>query len=204
MNPSLFQPPFSPDYGSSPGTTLREVLERLGLSQSDLAERTGRPKKTINEIVQGKAAITPETALQFERVLGIDASFWNSLERSYRVAQARRDERASLGEHLSWLETLPVKEMVRRGWIKPHKDRVELVREVLTFFSVAFPGAWDDVWAEARKATALRQGQSRQVDFGTVAVWLRKGEIEARKMSCPAYDEKKFRDALACANARLA
>ena len=197
MNPSLFQPPFSPDYGSSPGTTLRETLERLGLSQSDLAERTGRPKKTINEIVQGKAAITPETALQFERVLGIDASFWNNLERSYRVAQARRDERASLGEYLSWLETLPVKEMVKRGWIKPHKDRIELVREVLTFFSVAFPGAWDDVWAEARKATALRQGQSRQVDFGTVAVWLRKGEIEARKLSCRPYDEEKLRAALA-------
>jgi HTH-type transcriptional regulator/antitoxin HigA len=197
MNPSLFQPPLSPDYGSSPGTTLREVLERLGLSQSDLAERTGRPKKTINEIVQGKAAITPETALQFERVLGIDASFWNNLERSYRVAQARRDERASLGQYLSWLETLPVKEMVRRGWIRPHKDHVELVREVLTFFSVAFPGAWDDVWAEARKATALRQGQSRRVDFGTVAVWLRKGEIEGRKTSCSPYDEEKFRDALA-------
>src|ERR1700730_14818009 len=110
MNPSLFQPPFSPDYGSSPGTTLREVLERLGLSQSDLAERAGRPKKTINEIVQGKAAITPETALQLERVLGIHASFWNNLERSYRAAQARDDERKRLAEFLPWLDTFPLAE----------------------------------------------------------------------------------------------
>src|SRR5687768_10143338 len=135
MNRRLFDDDrFSPNYGASPGTTLREVLEKLGLSQSDLAERTGRPKKTINEIVQGKAAITPETALQFERVLGIDASFWNNLERLYRAAQARRHERVSLTEYLPWLDTLPLKEMVKRRWIKPHKDRVELVREALTFF----------------------------------------------------------------------
>ncbi|MDZ7805817.1 MAG: helix-turn-helix domain-containing protein [Gracilimonas sp.] len=33
-------------------------------------------KKTINEIVKGHAAITPETALELERTLGIDANFW--------------------------------------------------------------------------------------------------------------------------------
>jgi HTH-type transcriptional regulator/antitoxin HigA len=196
MNLNLFQQPFSPDYGTSPGITLREVLEKLGLSQSDLAERTGRPKKTIDEIVQGKAAITPETALQLERVLGIDASFWNNLERSYRTAQSRRDERTSLAEYIPWLNTLPVKEIVRRGWIKPHEDRVELVREVLTFFGVGFPAAWEEVWAEARKATALRQGKSRQIDFGTVAVWLRKGEIEGRQYPCEPYAKDKFLDTL--------
>lgn len=187
---------FSPDYGTAPGGTLREVLETLGLNQADLAERTGRPKKTINEIVQGKAAITPETALQFERVLGIDASFWNNLERSYRAAQARAEERARLLEYIPWLETFPLKEIVRRGWIKPHDHRVELVREVLTFFGVASPDAWNDVWSAARRATALRQGKSRNVDFGAVAVWLRKGEVEGRARECAAYDLERFRDAL--------
>src|SRR5438034_11471215 len=134
MNPSLLPLPFSPDYGTPPGTTLREILERLGLTQSDLAERTGRPKKTINEIVQGKTAITPETALQFERVLGVPASFWNNLERLYQAAQARAQERVSLTEYVLWLKTLPVKEIVKRGWIKAHKDQAEQVREVLTFF----------------------------------------------------------------------
>lgn len=54
------------------------------MSQAVLAERTGRSKKTINEIIQGKAAITPDTALQLEKVLGVPASFWNNLERNYQ------------------------------------------------------------------------------------------------------------------------
>ena len=196
MSPSPFAPRFSPDYGSSPGVTLRDVLERLGLSQSDLAGRTGRPKKTINEIVQGKAAITPETALQFERVLGIDASFWLNLERGYRAALARDEERARLAECLPWLETLPIKEMAKRRWIRMSGDRVELLREVLSFFGIAVPVAWDDVWKETRRATALRQGKSAQVAFGVIAVWLRKGEIEGRTRECQPYDAQKFRDTL--------
>ena len=196
MNPSLFQPPFSPDYGSSPGTTLREVLERLGLSQSDLAERTGRPKKTINEIAQGKAAITPETALQFERVLGIHASFWLNLGRLCQAALARNDERERLPQYIPWLASFPVKELARRGWIRPQDDRVELVREVLDFFGVTTPDAWNDVWSQAQRATALRQAKSRHVDFGAVAAWLRKGEIEGRTMRCGSYDEQSFRESL--------
>lgn len=199
MNLSLFDPPFppfSPDYGCPPGETLREVLERLGLTQAELADRTGRPKKTINEIVQGKAAITPDTALQFERVLHIDATFWLNLERAYQAAQARDAETERLTKSLPWLETLPVNEMVRRGWIPRRSDRVELLREVLSFFGIAFPDAWDDVWRETQKATALRQGQSQDVDFGAIAVWLRRGEIEGRSRQCSPYDAGTFRDVL--------
>ena len=80
---------FQPDYAVPPGETLKETLETIGMSQAELAERTGRPKKTINEIIMGKAAITSETALQLERVLGVPASFWNNLERNYQERLAR-------------------------------------------------------------------------------------------------------------------
>lgn len=41
------------------------------MPQAELAKRMGRPLKTINEIIQGKAAITPETASQLNQVLHI-------------------------------------------------------------------------------------------------------------------------------------
>jgi addiction module HigA family antidote len=77
---------------SSPGDTLAEHLEYTEMTQAELAERMGRPKKTINEIIQGKAQITPETALQLERVVGIPGSFWMNLERNYRFRLAEIDE----------------------------------------------------------------------------------------------------------------
>jgi len=77
---------YSPDYAVAPGETLLETIQALGMNQTDLAARTGTPLKTIDEIIKGKESITPRTALQFERVLGIPATFWNSLERNYREA----------------------------------------------------------------------------------------------------------------------
>ncbi len=65
------------------------MLEERGMSQAELAERTGRPKKTINEIIKGKATITQATALQLERVLGVPAAFWNDREQHYRESLAR-------------------------------------------------------------------------------------------------------------------
>jgi addiction module HigA family antidote len=76
---------YSPDYSVAPGETLLETIQALGMNRAELAARTGRPLKTINEIVKGKESITPRTALQFERVLGIPATFGNNLERNYRM-----------------------------------------------------------------------------------------------------------------------
>jgi addiction module HigA family antidote len=79
---------YEPQTVSPPGETLAETLEELEMSQAELARRMGRPIKTMNEIVQGKAAILPETALQLENVLGIPASFWMAREVASHGASA--------------------------------------------------------------------------------------------------------------------
>ena len=50
--------PFEPDYAVAPGETLSETLESLGMSQRDLALRTGMSADTINGNVEGQAPIT--------------------------------------------------------------------------------------------------------------------------------------------------
>ena len=75
---------YIPDRVSLPGETLQEILDERQMSQADLALATGRPPKTIHEILEGKAPITPDTAAQLEQALGVPASFWNNLERNYQ------------------------------------------------------------------------------------------------------------------------
>lgn len=71
-----------------PGITLLEVLRDKGISQADFARSIGRPIKLINEIVRCKASITPDTAIQFEEALGIEADFWLNLQKNYDLACA--------------------------------------------------------------------------------------------------------------------
>lgn len=79
---------YSPDYSVAPGETLLETIQALGMKRVDLAGRTGEPLKTINGIIKGKESIPSGTALRFECVLGIPASFWNNFERNYRMKKA--------------------------------------------------------------------------------------------------------------------
>jgi HTH-type transcriptional regulator/antitoxin HigA len=183
---------------SPPGETLLETIEILGMSQAELAERTGRPRKTINEIIKGKTALTPETALQLERVLGIPASFWNNRERQYREALARAEEKESLKDQINWLQKLPVKDMARMGWIQQFKkDDVQQIKEVLSFFGVASPTPWErSIISYRKRQITFRQSTAFNQDPGAVLAWLRKGEIEAQSIECDSYDANSFRQIL--------
>lgn len=188
---------FTPDFAVPPGETLLEVLESRGLTQIELAERTGRPKKTINEIIKGHAAITPETALQFERVLGVEAAFWTGLERDYRSILARQAERERLANQVDWLKELPVRAMIKAGWIKASSSAVEQLEALLAFFSVASVDAWRDVWRDYRDAVAFRASPTFESDFGAMTAWLRCSELEGHAINTAPFDLAEFRAALA-------
>jgi HTH-type transcriptional regulator/antitoxin HigA len=107
---NIVQNQYNPDYVSPPGETLAEILEDREMSQAELADRMGRPKKTINEIIKGKAEITAETALELEKVLGTPAQFWNEREGRYRESLARKKENDHLrGQANSLIETIASK-----------------------------------------------------------------------------------------------
>src|SRR3954471_12517136 len=95
---------YEPDYSVAPGRTLRSTLRKRGLTQADLAARTGLSLKHINQIVQGVAPITPETTLLLEQVTDVSARLWASLESTYRERLAREENRERLAEDTAWLD----------------------------------------------------------------------------------------------------
>lgn len=185
---------YQPDYTVPPGEILLETIEERGMTQAALSGRTGRKKKTINEIIKGKAPITPETALQLERVLGTPASFWNNLERNYRADLARLEERERLKTHVEWLKKFPVKEMIKKKWIKLYNDKVDQLQEVLNFFGVASPNQWNDMWNAM--SVSFRKSQAYKNEDGALSAWLRQGKKEAQNIDCRPYNKSKFLNGL--------
>lgn len=185
---------YTPETVSPPGETLLETLEMPGMTQADLASRTGRTAKLINEIIKGKAPITPDTALQLERVLGVPAGFWNNRERQYREALARLEERQKLEEAVAWLRHFPVSAMTDLRWVRRASDKVEQLREVLNFFGAASPAAWESYWNEVR--VSYRRSAAFQVDEYSLRAWLRKGEVDGQAIGCSRFDATRLRQAL--------
>lgn len=180
---------YIPDRVSHPGETLLELLEERGMTQVELSERMGRPLKTINEIIKGKAAITPETAIQLERVFGVPNHFWNQNEANYRAYLASKMERERLKEHKNWLAQFPLKEMQDRGLIEDCGDDVfKSIISILNFFGVASPEQWNFGWTQQR--LAFRKARNLKTDAMATNIWLRQGEIIAeRKIYKPFHKE---------------
>ena len=77
---------FTPAEVFPPGEFIREELEARGWAQSDLAEILGRPLAAVNQIVQGKRAVTARTAKELAAAFGTSAELWLNLETSWRLS----------------------------------------------------------------------------------------------------------------------
>jgi addiction module HigA family antidote len=185
---------YAPDSVTPPGFHLQEKLDEIGMTQTDLASRIGRTRKTVNEIITGKAPIEPETALQLERALGIPARFWNNAERQYRDHMVRQAERGRLEGQSDRLKRFPVQAMRKLGWLPKRSDPVETLSDLLTFFGVASFSTLDQLGS--RLCASFRQSAVHRVEPDAVLAWLRKGELDARAILCQSFDKDRFRSAL--------
>ena len=84
-----------------PGEMLREeFLVPMGITQSALAVRLGVSFPRLNEVINGKRAVTPDTALRLARVLGMSADFWLGLQQDWDLWHALRSKDAAAIAHL--------------------------------------------------------------------------------------------------------
>jgi addiction module HigA family antidote len=75
---------------TSPGEMLREeFMAPLGITQNALAMKIRVPATRIGDIVHGRRAITPDTALRLARFFGNSPEFWMNLQQMYDLSKAK-------------------------------------------------------------------------------------------------------------------
>jgi HTH-type transcriptional regulator/antitoxin HigA len=185
---------FRPDYAIPPGETLRDVIAQQSVSQAELAARAGLSPKHVNQIMQGLAPITPETAIVLERVTGVAAGFWNRREADYRETLLKARHRALDRGDEEWLRSLPIKELQERGKLPREKDRSRLFESALSFFGVADRAAYERIWRGT--VASFRRSHAFASHPGAVVSWLRIAQLEAQPKEAEPYSPSAFRTAL--------
>jgi HTH-type transcriptional regulator / antitoxin HigA len=110
-----------------PGDFLKEEMEARGWTQVELAEVMGRPTKVVNEIVAGKKAVTPETAIQLADALGTSPELWMNLETTYQLSKVQARS-GVVSKRAALYKRFPVREMLKREWVEATDDVEELTR----------------------------------------------------------------------------
>lgn len=181
-----------------PGEILQEELDSRGWSQADFADIVGRPVQAVNEIIAGKKAITPDTAVGFSRALGTSPEYWLNLESAYRLdlLDKRRGDGDEIERRSRLYAKAPVKELIKRRWISVHslRDIDRLEREVFEFLGVKSLDEPPNLSMAARKTARNHPHNVAQL------AWACRVRQIARKMTAGEYS----RAGLDKAAARLA
>lgn len=186
---------FRPDWAVPPGATIQEWLDENHMTQAELATRIDMSAKALNQMIRGHAPITHETALRLETVTGVRAAVWNSLEATWQEEAQRLRRQALLADWVEWVKKFPLDWLRNNGAITADgHQRPRQVEQVLSFFGVASPEAWEELWA--KPVAAFRQSSAFEVHSSAVASWLRLAEIRAAQIPCASFDADKLRSSL--------
>ena len=191
MPPAVNQ--YRPDYGVPPGRILSERLEVSGISLAQFAARCGLTRSHVDDIIAGREAVDSETALKFERELGLAADVWLGIEAKYqsyleKVAESRKTT------SLAWLNNFPIDELMAREGIDVPESESDAVIKLLTFFDVDSVSEWREKYSAG--SVAYRHSPSFKSDEFVLATWLRLGALEAEWQKRSDYDAKRFKLAL--------
>ncbi len=183
-----------PDDFKTPGEAIQAALADRGWTQEDLAIVLKRPRPTINEIILGKRAVTPEMAWILAEALGQDAQYWMHLEVKYRLSLVTPEKTVSGVQRRSRAFAIaPVKDMEKRGWISSTRDAYELERELCRFFEV------DNLDDEPQISVATRRSTSCELLTPSQRAWC----FRARRLAMSVHAEKFKPELLAHCKERL-
>jgi HTH-type transcriptional regulator / antitoxin HigA len=156
----------------APGEYIREELDARGWSQLDLADILGRPPQAVNEIINGKRSVTPDTARALGEAFGTSAQLWMNLESAYQLARLDAPQ-GGVHRKAKLYQFAPVSEMQKRGWIEKTSNLDVLESQVLNFYSIKTLDEPIKFLHAARKST----------DYGSLTVSQRAWLCRVKRMA---------------------
>lgn len=171
-----------------PGEFLKEELEARNWNQTELAEIMGRPVKMVNELILGKRAITPETAVQLGDALGTGPELWMNLESQYQLSKVTRSDNV-VARKAQLYKRFPVRDMLKRGWVDAADSIDVLEQQFLRYFSLpSMDAPLPDIAHAAKKSSAERTELQ--------LAWLIAARRLASSVMVPRYQPGSLRAAL--------
>jgi plasmid maintenance system antidote protein VapI len=186
LNTSTFQP----NWTSTPGDTIVDILKERNISIDHFANQMESSREYIEKLIVGQNEITEETSKKLAKLLGSSVDFWLRREFQYREDQVRLRQVAEA----SWLKLLPITDMVKYGWIKQEVSKS--VKSLLLYFGVDSINDWHLKYEAEMGQVSFRTSSSFKQQPAAVAAWLRQGEIQSQSITCQKWNCELFRETL--------
>lgn len=174
---------------SHPGEFLREELEAREWTQQELADILDRPPRLISELIAGKRAISPETAKGLADAFGTSAEYWMNLESQYQLSKVKPGTN-QVARKARLYSKFPVREMIRRGWIRASESLDVLEHRFCEFFNIPDLGIVPSMQHHAKKTDVDMEVTPLQL------AWLFRVRAMAEQQKIKPYSQEKLLSAV--------
>lgn len=160
-----------------PGETIADILEDRGITQAELATRTGVTPAYVSKVITGKKDISANFALALEYALDVSKSFWLNLQANYdaELLELKKEQTISDKEREVREELTEVVKYLRQRGKMPVRECVEAsilsLRKALGISDISRLG-------ELVPSGAFRMASSQQVNPYVLGAWIRLCQIE--------------------------
>lgn len=186
---------FQPNWVSAPGDTIQDLLEERNISLLSFAAQLDQTLEDVEKLLRGDRAITIDRARILERLFGAPSTFWISREAKYREELVRLQSPVKQPDEAGWLNSLPLNEMIKLGWIEAAgKSVIQAV--CLAFFGVPDVETWKKRYNSVGALATFRTSPTYASELGAVAAWIRYGELESASVACNPWNSDKFMETL--------
>jgi len=181
---------FQPNWISVPGDTIIDLLKEKKISVEAFADQAGFTVNFVKSLINGVGDITADIAGTLSKTLGASVDFWLRREFQYREDLIR----LSKVSEASWFSLLPIKDMVKFGWLKAENSKN--VQALLNYFGVRSINEWHFKYQAEMAQVSFRTSTKHKQQPGAVAAWLRQGEIQTESLVCKDWNAKLFKQSL--------
>lgn len=165
-----------------PGETIADILEERGITQAELAVRTGVSPAYVSNVIAGKKGISANFAMGLEYALGVPKSFWLNLQANYEAELLAANEQNSVTEEEQQARDElrdVVKYLRRRGMMPKRESKIESVlslRKALQISNI-------ENLKEIAPAGAFRMSANSSVNPLVLGAWIRLCQISGDNIS---------------------
>lgn len=174
-----------------PGETIADVLEDRGITQIELALRTGVSPAYVSNVIAGKKGISANFAMGLEYALGVPKSFWLNLQTNYEseLLEANEENTITEEERIARESLKDVVKYLRQKGIMPVREGKEesilSLRKALQISNIANLG-------EVIPGGAFRMATKTTVNPYVLGAWIRICQIDGADKNLSTKFDKKY------------
>jgi HTH-type transcriptional regulator/antitoxin HigA len=173
-----------------PGYFIREQMEIRGWVQEELADVLGISTKHLSSILQDKQALSIENAKKLGITFNTSPQYWLNLDNDYRLwLEYEKKEHISVVESKAVIYSrMPVRDMMKKGWLTPTKDAKVLIEDVKDFWGIKeldFRFMEESVMPFCKKSEAFNQ-----FNAAYAATWFHMAKKVSTEHEAPVYNRQ--------------